>query len=500
MKRFSVISISNFISIFLILFASSCEDATSPEDLLPTISSISPSTGNIGREVDVAISGNNLFGATVTSADVEVTVSEVTATATQITALLTISETANTGNITLSVTTDEGSATVTFTLTLPDMPIISAITPSSGEIGNEVSVKITGANLFGGVLTLSDSTISVSILNATDDSIRAQLSIDTDANPGVIDVTITTISGHADKIFEIEPASLAGITWSTGLNMPTPRYILSVVQAEGNIFAIGGLDTNNLIVKTVEIYNPISGVWTTGPELPVELYSASAVVIAEQIYITGGITNLGRNDFLYSLDISSNVWTTLNSMPTERSGAGGASYDGIFYVAGGWDGTSALNVFESFNTKNNSWTTLASIPSERENLGLVSLGDKLYAVGGDDGFNFFATTQFYNVENNTWSTTTAMPTEKTWQMSTKYLGNVIVAGGVIFGDNLFDSIKEVVSISPTTNSWTTLTDLPEARDNGGMVAVEKKVYIVGGISRDDFEFSYPTEILIGNLP
>ena len=187
-------------------------------------------------------------------------------------------------------------------------------------------------------------------------------------------------------------------------------------------------------------------------------------------------------------------------MPTERSGAGGASYDGIFYVAGGWDGTSALNVFESFNTKNNSWTTLASIPSERENLGLVSLGDKLYAVGGDDGFNFFATTQFYNVENNTWSTTTAMPTEKTWQMSTKYLGNVIVAGGVIFGDNLFDSIKEVVSISPTTNSWTTLTDLPEARDNGGMVAVEKKVYIVGGISRDDFEFSYPTEILIGNLP
>ena len=500
MRKYSDIKSNLFMIILMALIALSCEDTTSPEDPLPTISSISPSAGDIGREVDVTILGSNFEGATVTSADEEVTVSDVTATATQITATLNISENANPGNVTLSVTTNVGSATVTFALALPGMPMISAITPSSGEIGNDVSVKISGANLFGGVLTLSDSTISVSVLEATDDSIRAQFSLDTDANPGFIDVTITTISGSAIEIFEIEPASLAGITWSAGLDMPTPRFVLSVVQAKGNIFASGGVDTNNVIVKTVEIYDPISGVWTTGPELPVELAGASITAIDDQIYITGGSTDLGRNDALYSLDISANVWTTLNSMPTVRSATGGTSYNGKFYVAGGWDGTSVLNVFESFDTKNNSWTTLANMPSQRESIGLVSIGDKLYAVGGDDGFNFFATTQFYNVKDNTWSTTTAMPTEKTWQMSTKYLGNVLVAGGAVFGDNFFDSIIEVVSINPITNTWTTLTNLPEARDSGGMVVVGNKVYIVGGIFRDDFEFSFPTDILIGELP
>ena len=118
------------------------DELTAPKG--PMIESITPSSGEIGRSVDITITGTNLSGASLTSSDTALTVSGVVATETQITATLNLSDQATEGNITITVTTDDGTDTISFSLALPGAPVISSISPAEGEIGDDVAVQIQG--------------------------------------------------------------------------------------------------------------------------------------------------------------------------------------------------------------------------------------------------------------------------------------------------------------------------------------------------------------------
>jgi IPT/TIG domain len=153
----------------------------------PTITSFTPTSGNVGASV--TISGTGFSGATSvkfngTSAAFTVN------SATQITA--TVPSAATTGPI--SVTTAGGTATsgTSFTVTVPApaAPTITSFSPTSARIGS--SITISGTR-FTGATSVKFNGVSASFTVASSTKIKAIVPVGTTAGP----ITVTTPGGTA---------------------------------------------------------------------------------------------------------------------------------------------------------------------------------------------------------------------------------------------------------------------------------------------------------------
>lgn len=96
--------------------------------------------------------------------------------------------------------------------------------------------------------------------------------------------------------------------WTTRASMPRSRFNSSTVAINGLIFVAGGFGLSNGILtflSNVDVYDPFSNQWTTGPPLPSSKYAARAVVVNDRIYIVGGtredVGSLSPGDFEPSL-------------------------------------------------------------------------------------------------------------------------------------------------------------------------------------------------------
>lgn len=77
-----------------------------------------------------------------------------------------------------------------------------------------------------------------------------------------------------------------GKDWTLGAEMPRVRDHLSVVVADGKLWAIGGRDPNS--IARVDIYDPASDAWQSGPDLPHPTSGAAEAMVDDVIYIFGG--------------------------------------------------------------------------------------------------------------------------------------------------------------------------------------------------------------------
>src|SRR6202035_110974 len=112
----------------------------------PTLTSISPNSGEQGQDVAVTLTGTNFIaGATIGVSGAGITVSSTTVvSATQITATFTIAANAATGAQNITVTTSGGtSGAQPFTVNLAP-PTLTSINPNNGVQGQGVAVTLAG--------------------------------------------------------------------------------------------------------------------------------------------------------------------------------------------------------------------------------------------------------------------------------------------------------------------------------------------------------------------
>ena len=161
-------------------------------DPAPTLSSISPATGNRLQKLDVVFTGTN-FSSTATTVNVgaNITVGSITVTSpTSLTANLTIGVDAALGPRNFSVTNSGAgggtSGNVTFTVNNPS-PTLTSITPATGNRLQTLDVVFNGTNFINNSETKvnvgANITVnSVSVTSAT--SLTANLTIDANAVTG----------------------------------------------------------------------------------------------------------------------------------------------------------------------------------------------------------------------------------------------------------------------------------------------------------------------------
>jgi RHS repeat-associated protein len=184
----------------------------------PTITTVSPNSGQQGQGGPVGIVGLNTHfvqGATQVSFGPGITVSNINVTCpTCLTAQLQISSTAAPGPVTVTVTTGSEVATLAngFTV-LPGTPILTSMVPAGGRQGQNVTSTITGqfthwaqgttqVSLGAGIIVTS-----VTVSSAT--SLSVQLAIDPAAAVGTRTLTVTTGTEvvSAANVFTVQAAT-----------------------------------------------------------------------------------------------------------------------------------------------------------------------------------------------------------------------------------------------------------------------------------------------------
>ncbi len=183
--------------------------------LVPTLTSISPSSGAPGVNVGVTLTGTNfvtpvqfnISGSGVTPSNVSVV------SGTQITATFSIDSGAALGGRTVSVTTANGtSGTVNFAVAQPT-PTLTSINPSSAALSSNTPVTLTGTNFVSpATLNIAASGVTasnVTVVNST--QITANFSVASTATTGGHNVSVSTANGTSGAVtFTVNPPTGGG--------------------------------------------------------------------------------------------------------------------------------------------------------------------------------------------------------------------------------------------------------------------------------------------------
>ncbi len=308
----------------------------------PVISTISPSSGPTGTQVQINGSG---FGATQGSSVLQFTCSGgitapgiVSWSDTQIVA--TVPVTAISGSVKVISGGVTGNTNINFTV---PAPVITAISPSSGGVGTQVTVTGSGFQSRRG----ANSTISVgtamTVVNWSDTQIVATVGAGSTINPVV--VTVNNIAGNQNFIFGLPRPVITGF-------FPTGGPAGTQIQIAGNGFgATQGASTiglNNTVLSVVS--------WSD-----TQIVAAAAAPSGSPRVTVGGVINTSTATFtvtpLYVNSFSPNAGPSGTSVTVSGSGFGSSQ------------GTSAI-AFNNVTAAVTSWSDtqiVATVPNTAAN-------------------------------------------------------------------------------------------------------------------------------------
>eukprot|EP01048_Picozoa_sp_COSAG05_P005551 COSAG05_NODE_332_length_11268_cov_132.023726_7_plen_397_part_00 len=258
-------------------------------------------------------------------------------------------------------------------------------------------------------------------------------------------------------------------SWTPIASMGTARGDLGLTTFNNTLYAVGGYNTGNTLTTeynsatTAERYDPNTNSWTPIASMGTTL--TTLTTLSNNLYAVGGNDKYG--DPLTTAeryDPDTNSWTPIASMGTARLGLGLTALTNNLYAVGGYDGNNILNTAERYDPDTNSWTPIASMGTARWFLGLTTLNNNLYAVGGSG----LTTAERYDPDTNSWTPIASMGTARDSLGLTTLTNNLYAVGGHDENDNILSSSERY---DPDTNSWTPIASMGTARGYFALTAL-----------------------------
>ena len=216
------------------------------------------------------------------------------------------------------------------------------------------------------------------------------------------------------------------------------EYFSAVVLKTGHVLVVGGLGASHIVLSGAEVYNPSTGTWSSTRSLSVPRFGHTATLLPSgKVLVTGGCTSNtcsthAATSELY--DPTTNTWSVTGNLNTARAyHTAVLLHTGHVLVVGGIGGTngSTLKTCELYNPSTGAWSNAASTNTFRYLNGTTLLSDgKVLVTGGASGRYPTASADVYDPAANTWTTTGSMTTPR-YAHSATLLGDgtVVAAGG-----------------------------------------------------------------------
>ena len=165
----------------------------------------------------------------------------------------------------------------------------------------------------------------------------------------------------ADYVWAYNPAT---DEWIQGPEIPAGRKRGSagLVVHNGKFYVIAGntIGHNGGYIPWFDEFDPATGKWTALPDSPRARDHFHAAVIGEKLYIAGGRLSGGPGGTFAPLiaevdvfDFITGTWSTVPDLPTPRAAASVASFKGELYVIGGEIGVDLQGKHHRRRRKNN---------------------------------------------------------------------------------------------------------------------------------------------------
>ena len=155
-----------------------------------------------------------------------------------------------------------------------------------------------------------------------------------------------------------------------------------------------------------------------------------------------------------------------------RSEMPAVELDGLVYVPGGFGGETRL---ERYDPIADEWRALANMPAGRHHLMAAVHDGRLYVFGGSTpgGFNPTDTVWRYDPREDAWTDLGVMPERRMSGAAVTIGEKIYVVGGV--GDR-----DGVLEFTPSSGEWRMLPGGNAPRDHANAVALDGKVWLIGG--------------------
>lgn len=276
--------------------------------------------------------------------------------------------------------------------------------------------------------------------------------------------------------------------WTSVLAMQSPRELDAEARlANGNVLAVGGVDSSGNILASAELFNPKTKGWATTGNMAAARQQPAAVVLTNgNVLLTGGLGPGGAvvgGAELYNPATGS--WSPAGSLSVPRFAHSATLLKtGQVLVTGGCtvSGCSALTaVSELFEPATNTWSTTGPMTVARFDHNAIRLGNgRVLAIGGDAS-GATASCEIYDPATGKWSVAASANSPR--HLSTATLlpsGKVLAAGGVITKYPL----ASAELYDPKANAWTLTGGMTAGRYAHSATALpDGTVALSGGFSQ-----------------
>jgi N-acetylneuraminic acid mutarotase len=183
--------------------------------------------------------------------------------------------------------------------------------------------------------------------------------------------------------------SFAGNIWQSEAAMPAAKADMALLTVGTSLYAFGGLTDDG----SAFVFDPEERSWET-LDVPggVTRRGMSAAVVNGLIYLAGGRLESETSARLDIFDPVSGAWSRGPDMPAPRSGAAVAVLDGRIHLLGGRgaDGRETLQTHISWRPGDDAWRDETALPAPRTGGGATVLDGEIYLIGGGAGGGFLA--------------------------------------------------------------------------------------------------------------
>ncbi|MBM7783657.1 Kelch repeat-containing protein [Tenggerimyces flavus] len=284
-----------------------------------------------------------------------------------------------------------------------------------------------------------------------------------------------------------QPAAVSAADgWGGVADYPIAISDNAAATYQGKVYSVGGQEHLRYGISEAFVFDPAAGGWSELPALPRGRQAATAAFLDGKLHVVGGWS---ESDWGYDAhvvpemdiyDPATGTWSSGPRIPAATAAAGRAVLDDRLYVVGGCQGPEqcdATAVYR-YDPADLVWERLADYPDEVSWLSCGAIEEQLYCAGGTRNWQRPVSSQAtysYNPRTDTWTRRADLPIDLWASASSVSDGRLELIGGVTDGTQLVTN--EGFAYSPLSDSWTALPRSTYATYRG---AAACGIYKVGG--------------------
>lgn len=273
-----------------------------------------------------------------------------------------------------------------------------------------------------------------------------------------------------------DPSRSEGAVTSDAAPLPEPRTEVAGVAWRGGIVVGGGLLPDRSASGRVDQYDPHRDDWTRLPDLPRALHHHGFAVVDDELWVVGGFETQGDRwiptDRVWRLADPDADWQQGPSLTVPRGGLAVVTTGDSTWAIGGVGPTGTHRSTERL--VDGTWGAGPDLAETREHLAAAARGDEVVVIAGRDGGmdTNRVSTEFLAVDGVTNGPDIAVARGGTAAAS---IGEAVCVAG---GETPDGTVAEVECLDG--NAWVTAARLTEPRHGLAVVALARRLHVIGG--------------------